>query len=197
MSDGPDRSVDDEALLKFIRDPLRRRILFLLAGRTRGLSIRQIATLLKEPSRRVRHYIQALVDSGLVVVDEERPRRGTIERTYRAEHFPLFWLDDWPAGLSPTESKMILFDTMRLVFDTVTEAIAEGTFLDRPGWCQARTWREVDQQGWDELAEIHERALQEVIASVDRTAERLAKSDEKPIEMISALFLFEAIPVAD
>jgi DNA-binding transcriptional ArsR family regulator len=194
---GPDPDIDAEALLKIMRDPMRRRVLFLLAGRRKGMSIRQVADLLKESPRRVRHYIGALVDSGFVEVEGERPRRGTIERTYRARSLPPLWVDGWPGELPASEMKMFQLDVLRLVFDTVTEAIVSGVFLERPGWCGARTWREVDEQGWKELTEIHQRVLREVIDTVERAEDRLEGSDEAPIQMISALLLYEALPLRD
>jgi DNA-binding transcriptional ArsR family regulator len=186
-----------EELLKFLRDPVRRRLLLLLADKPEGVSIRQLAERVGEPTRRVRHFIGALVDAGLVVVEQERPRRGTIERTYRAAGFPIFWIDEWPAEFQPAEVKIVLLDILRLIFDTVTSAIAAGTFTRRRGWCVARTWREVDAQGWQELAEIYERAAREVVATVERSGARLARSGEDPIPAIAALLLLEALPWKD
>jgi DNA-binding transcriptional ArsR family regulator len=183
--------------LKFLRDPVRRRLLLLLADKPEGVSIRQLARRLHEPTRRVRHFIGALVDAGLVVVENERPRRGTIERTYRAARFPVLWIDEWPEESQPAEVKIVLLDILRLIFDTVTSAIAAGRFLERRGWCVARTWREVDAQGWQELAETHERAAREVVATVERSKARLARSGEEAIPAISALLLLEALPWED
>lgn len=76
----------------------------------------------------------------------------------------------------------------------MTGAIGAGTFLERPGWCAVRNWREVDPQGWEELAEIHLKAAHEVIAAVDAAAQRLAEGGGEVIPAISALLLFEALP---
>ena len=101
---------------------------------------------------------------------------------------------DWGEGLDPAEAKLMLLDILRLSFDSVTGAIGAGTFLERDGWCAVRNWGEVDEQGWAELAEIHEKAAREVIAVVDAAAERLAEDEGGAIPAISALFLFEALP---
>jgi DNA-binding transcriptional ArsR family regulator len=194
----PDRDVDParEELLAALRDPIRRRLLFVLGDKPGGATIRQLAGRLGEPRRRVRHYVEMMVADGLVFVGDERPRRGTIERAFRSARVPLFlWAaDDPPGEFEPTDVKLALLDILRLTFDTVTEAIAAGTFAGRQGWCAARTWREVDTQGWAELAEIHERATEEVVSVVERAARRLAEGGEAPIPAISALFLFEALP---
>lgn len=185
---------DNDELLKALRNPVSRKILFVLNERPDGATIRQLTARLKEPSRRVRHYVEGLVDADLVVVGEERRSRGTIERTFRAPRLPLLLTDEWGEGLDPAEAKLILLDILRLSFDSVTGAIAAGTFLERPGWCAVRNWREVDRQGWAELVEIHEKAALEAIAVVDAAAERIAEDGGEAIPAISALFLFEALP---
>jgi DNA-binding transcriptional ArsR family regulator len=192
-SDG-DVGWEGDEMVAALRDPIRRRLLFVLNDRSQGVTIRQLALRLKEPPRRIRHYLEILVEAGQVVVEGERPRRGTIERTFRAGRLPLLWREDWPARLGLTDTKMLLLDILRLTFDNVTEAIGEGSFAERQGWCAARTWREVDTQGWEELAEIHERALLEVVAAVDRAGERLADGEEDAIPAISALFLLQGLP---
>lgn len=194
MTPDPDLGGGRDELVASLRDPIRRRILFVLADRPGGATIRQLAARLEEPPRRIRHYVEILVAAGRVVVEGEKRRRGTIERAFRAVPLSPLWLEDGPTGLGLTDTKMILLDILRLTFDSVTEAIAVGTFAGRRGWCAARTWREVDAQGWKELAEIHDRALSEVVAAVERASERLTAGEEAPIPAISALFLFQALP---
>jgi DNA-binding transcriptional ArsR family regulator len=180
-------------LLKSLRHPLRRRMLFAL-GEMPGVTVRQIARRLNEPSRRVRHHLNWLVEAGLVVVDAERPRRGTIERTYRGVNIPPLWPEGWPGRFDSPETKMMLLDILRSIFDNVTAAAVAETFEDRDDWCAARTWRQVDAQGWEELARIHENALLEVLAVVEDSKDRLSRSAETPIPTVSALLLFEALP---
>jgi DNA-binding transcriptional ArsR family regulator len=192
----PGAGIDPERdeLIESLRDPIRRRLLFVLDERSRGATIRQLALRLKEPARRIRHYVEILAETGQVVVERERPSRGTIERTFRAAgSLPLLWREDWP-GLGITDTKMVLLDILRLTFDNVTEAIAEGTFAERQGWCAARSWGEVDAQGWQELAEIHEKATLEVVAAFEQAAERLSDGQEGAFPVVSALFFFEALP---
>jgi DNA-binding transcriptional ArsR family regulator len=192
----PDRDIGPgrEEWAAALRDPIRRRILFLLGDRPQGVSIRQLAIRLGEPPRRIRHYVEILVEAGQVVVEGQRPRRNTIEKTFRARSIPLLWKDDWPGGIDLAETKRIVLDILRLTFDDVTAAISDGSFAEREGWCAVRTWREVDAQGWEELVGIHERAVVEILAAVDRAAERLAGGEADPIPAISALFLLEALP---
>lgn len=188
---------DKDLVLKALRNPMSRKVLFVLSEKPEGATIRQLSIRLKEPSRRVRHYIEVLVEDGLVVVEGERRSRGTIERTFQAQLIPLLLTEDLTQSLDPSEVKLMLLGILRLAFDSVTGAIGAGTFLERPGWCAVRTWREVDPQGWDELAEIHLKAAHEVIAVVDAATERLADGEGEAIPAISALLLFQALPWAE
>lgn len=185
---------DNDQILQALRHPLRRRILFVLGEKPRGATIRQVATRLKEPPRRIRHYVELLADAGLVVVEGERHRRGTFERAFRTPRLPFLFVDGWPGGVDSADLKVMLLDILRLAFDSVTGAIAAGTFIDRSGWCAVRDWSEVDAQGWEELAEIHERAARDVVSAIDASAERIANGGGDLIPVISAFFLFEALP---
>jgi len=91
-----DRDLDPERkdLSAALRDPIRRRLLFLLGDRPQGVTIGQLARRLGEPPRRIRHYVEILMEAGQVVVEGERPRRNTIERTFRAGPVPLLWHQD-------------------------------------------------------------------------------------------------------
>lgn len=194
MSPETEGDEHSEVLMDLVRDPIRRRILSILGDRPEGATIAQVASRLKEPPRRIRHYMGALVEAGVVVVKSERPRRGTIERLYRSLAFPLVFGNDWAEEFTPEEMKRTIFEGLRLTFEEVTSAITAGTFVNRSGWCSARLWHQVDEQGWQELADIHERALREVISVTEEASERLAQSDADPIPMVSALYLFEALP---
>jgi DNA-binding transcriptional ArsR family regulator len=175
---------DRDLVLKALRNPMSRKVLFVLSEKPEGATIRELSTRMKEPSRRVRHYVEVLVEDGLVVVKDERRSRGTIERTFKAEQIPLVVTEELTGSLNSPDEKLMLLDILRLSFDSLTGAIGAGTFLERPGWCAVRNWREVDSQGWDELAEIHLRATREVIAVVDAAAERLAEGEAEVIEAL-------------
>jgi DNA-binding transcriptional ArsR family regulator len=101
---------NSDELLKAFRNPMRRKILFVLNEKPDGATIRQPSTRLKEPSRRVRHYVEVLVTAGLVVVGGEGRSRGTIERTFRVPRLPLLFTGDWGECLEPAEIKLLLLD---------------------------------------------------------------------------------------
>lgn len=74
--------VSDPRQLKAFADPLRNRILHLLADRE--ATNQQLAAALGQPQARLLHHVRVLLDAGLIVLVEERVRGGNVEKYYRA-----------------------------------------------------------------------------------------------------------------
>ena len=197
--DGADRGLDAdqlEAMVRVLRDPLLRRILFAVEARN-GSTIRQIAEWVGESSRRVRHHLTGLLEARLVVVHDERSRRGAIERTYRSVALPLLWSDVWPRDIGDVEMKWVVLEAVKMIVSDMSEALRLGTFTKRPGWQATRVSREVDERGWSELVEVHSRAFEESLRIVDRSAKRRERTAEKAITVVSGVFLFETHSTSD
>src|SRR5579864_3777899 len=78
-----DRLVLTEAQqVKALVHPLRRRILEVFADSP--MTPKQASERLGEPATRMYHHVRVLERAGLIRVVEERRKRGTIERYYRA-----------------------------------------------------------------------------------------------------------------
>jgi DNA-binding transcriptional ArsR family regulator len=182
-----------EAIVRALRHPLLRRILFAIEARP-GSTIRQVAERLGESSRRVRHHLTALLEARLVVVHEERRGRGVIERTYRSVALPLLWSRAWARDVGDVEKRWVVLEVMKIIASDMSNAFRAGTFARRPGWQATRLFREVDERGWSELVEAHARAFEETMRIVDRSAERLEGTAKKTIAVVSAVLLFEAEP---
>jgi DNA-binding transcriptional ArsR family regulator len=170
--------------------PVQSKILFVVADRP-GVTIRQIASRLEEPSRRVRHHLEALVAAGLVSVESEALTRNTMERRYAVELLPHIRTEDAEL-LSDISQRRISLEVLKLILADARAAVANGTFGTHHGHAEVRFWAEVDQEGWEELAAIHLRALDEMRAALASCAERLADDDRTAFPVTSALLLFEA-----
>ncbi|MCL4559467.1 MAG: helix-turn-helix domain-containing protein [Chloroflexi bacterium] len=68
--------------VKALADPLRLRILEILAGQPQ--TTKQVARQLGEKPTRLYHHVELLEDVGLVRLVETRPNRGTIEKYYQS-----------------------------------------------------------------------------------------------------------------
>jgi DNA-binding transcriptional ArsR family regulator len=88
MSDGerfepvPFQPVSDPRQLKAFTDPMRNRILHILADRE--ATNQQLASLLDQPQAKVLYHVRFLLDAGLIVLVEQRVRGGNVEKFYRA-----------------------------------------------------------------------------------------------------------------
>jgi DNA-binding transcriptional ArsR family regulator len=68
--------------LRSISVPVRLAILQALAEK--AMTTKQVAEQLGEPATRLYHHVDALARAGLIVLVEEVPKRGTVQRFYRA-----------------------------------------------------------------------------------------------------------------
>src|SRR5829696_5979233 len=74
--------VDDPQQIKAFTDPLRVRVLVMLAER--AATNQQVANLLGEPQAKVLYHLRFLLDAGLIRLVEQRVKGGNVEKYYRA-----------------------------------------------------------------------------------------------------------------
>lgn len=78
----PFQSVSEPRQLKAFTDPLRNRILHILADRE--ATNQQLASTLDEPQAKVLYHVRFLLDAGLIRLVDERIKGGNVEKYYRA-----------------------------------------------------------------------------------------------------------------
>jgi DNA-binding transcriptional ArsR family regulator len=190
MSDYPAaRARLETTLIETMSNPLRARILTVVCERP-GVTIKQLSHHLEETPRRVRHQIDRLIEAGLVAVDRETSRRNAREHHYRARVRRIFVAAD--AATTEQEGRATATSVLRIMVDDIRAAIGDRTFGARPGHSEIRIPGEVDQRGWDELADIYRRTCAEIEETMIESARRLRGGEEAGIGVISTLLLFEA-----
>jgi DNA-binding transcriptional ArsR family regulator len=170
--------------------PVQSKILFVIADRP-GVTIRQVARRLEEPERKVRHHLEALVEAGLVSVESAVRKRNTMVRRYSVVRRPHIRAEDTEL-LGEVSQRKISLEILKLILADARTAVAKENFGTHAGHTEVRFWAEVDQEGWEELVAIHQRALDEMQATLTSCAERLADDDRPAFPVTSALLLFEA-----
>lgn len=78
----PFQVVSDPRQLKAFTDPIRNRLLHILA--VREATNQQLAALIDEPQGKVLHHVRFLLEVGLIALVEQRVRGGNVEKFYRA-----------------------------------------------------------------------------------------------------------------
>jgi DNA-binding transcriptional ArsR family regulator len=79
----PVMTVESPQQIKAFTDPLRARVLGVLAAR--AATNQQVAEELGEPQAKVLYHVRFLVDAGLVRLVDTRIKGGNVEKYYRAE----------------------------------------------------------------------------------------------------------------
>jgi len=171
-------------------DPLRIRVYSSIYERP-GATVAQVAARTGEPTRRVRHQIERLVATGLVVAEGESARRNTRERHYRALVQAIIVDvdgDDW----TEEERRRLFLAVLRYIVADISRAMREESFGTRPEHTEVRVSGEVDEAGWQALARIMARATKEIEEEMLASAARLRTERGRGFEVISSLLLFEA-----
>jgi DNA-binding transcriptional ArsR family regulator len=181
------------SLVEAMGNPIRCKVLTALANSREDVSVRQISERIGEPMRKVRYHLDLLVDRELAAVTGVGRRRGVKEHRFRAQRAPVISVEQ-SALLDEEQSKRIARQVLVHILGDIRTAVAAKTFGTRRGHTEARVAGLVDRRGWEDLAEIHERAIAAVQAAVERGQARLGESADTPISFASGFLLFEAAP---
>jgi DNA-binding transcriptional ArsR family regulator len=186
---GAGRQTPDQGLVAAMGHSVRFRLLAALANVPAASAV-ELARKLDLPPRAVRHHLSQLHHAGLIEIAEERARRGVAERFYRRVVAPQ--IDDAEfQALTPLEQRRIDVQILKLSYADAAMALSAGTINSRPDNCVTCVHAQVDNQGWQELAEVHRRAYEEVERVKAESAERLGTGEEEPIPATSTLMWFE------
>jgi DNA-binding transcriptional ArsR family regulator len=186
----------EPALAKALSHPLRMRILTILGQRV--ASPVELATELDVPLNNLSYHVRTLLDLGCIELVRTEPRRGTLEHFYRAIERPIISADEWSA--IPLNVRRAIADgVLTQIAKDLKTAAARGGF-DRSDVHLTRTPLAIDEQGWDELAELTgdllEKALEIQAAAAGRIADR-KKAGEDEADTFTAtlsMLLFEQPP---
>jgi DNA-binding transcriptional ArsR family regulator len=180
------------ALGEAMKHPLRSRVHAAVSERP-GLTVNELSRRFDIPPRRIRHQIEWLLDAGLIRVDRTTRRRNTRELGYRALHKPLLTEAD-EAAMSPADWRPLALSVLGLLVDDMRRAIDAETLAVHPGHAVLRVPGTVDQAGWDELARLAAKTLEELEATMEASARRVEAGSAPVIDVTAAFLLFEGPP---
>jgi hypothetical protein len=151
----------------------------------------------------VRRRFKKLVKYGWLKVVGQRTggkRHGGIEHIYRATG-PAFYDEDekgpW-ANLPDALGESDDWQTFMDLSDWVKAAMVAGTMISHDETCLAWSILNLDQRGWERVVASLGRLQAFVLSEQELAKERLAKSGEKPMEIVVGLGAFETpMPVKE
>jgi DNA-binding transcriptional ArsR family regulator len=156
----------------------------------RAGSPKEIGVSLDISTPKASHHVKKLVRLGLVELIEEREVGGTIQHIYRAIVRPIVSTEEWDK-LGIAERQRYSVWIVRMLLADATTSFNANLFDARSNRHLSRIPMVVDEQGLDEVAEIQNRALNELIKAEGISAERRVRSDDPGINIIAAMMCFE------
>jgi len=175
-------------LHKALSHELRVDILTYLSEHGTG-SASEMARQLGESIKGVSHHAQQLLKYGFVEIAELRPvKKGTAEKVYRGVERPLL-TDELVGKLPGIARDSFAGQILERSYGDAVGGFKAGAFRE-VDWHLTRTLLELDEEGWREVREIHDDALERVLDARERSKARLAASGEASIRVSSSQLCF-------
>ncbi len=178
----------DEQLALLVTSSNTIKVLTILAEQT--ASPVEIAPLLELSTSAVSHHVKKLVRLGMVELVEQRDVGGSYQHIYRAMVRPLINNEEWQK-LSVAERRLFSVWIFQLLLVDAARSFDAELFDACPSNHLSRTTMVVDQRGFDEVAEIQDRALAEIIRVQELAIERMAGGEEANVLIAAAMMCFE------
>ena len=128
--------ISDLDQIRLLSDPLKLQLLQAFAEREK--TTKQVAGELGESVTKLYRHVDALCEAGLLEIAHETPKRGTVERTFRAvakrfEADPSLFFDD-----DGDDASSAVHELLRAGETEIIEALASARGDDEPGMIVTR-----------------------------------------------------------
>jgi DNA-binding transcriptional ArsR family regulator len=185
----PRRRQGEHKRQKAMSHPLRAEILRLLIEE--GPSSPSImARLLGEEIANVTYHAKRLVKLDCAELVEERPVRGAIEHFYRATDRHLIFTEEWEE-LKPLVKEDLICEFMQKQLDDFVASRRAGIVGADDRFVVTRTPMVLDEAGFKEALEAHERHFRDLFEIEKRSAERRAQTGDAGLRVSSSQACFE------
>jgi DNA-binding transcriptional ArsR family regulator len=178
----------ETTLAAIVAHPTRARCFVILAERT--ASPVEIAQEIGKDVGHVGYHVRKLQQLNMIELVDERPVRGAVEHFYRAIERPMVSEEEF-AEMSIDEREGFTRYIMQLLVADVARSMDERTFDARPNHVIARTPMLVDEEGFQELSDLHTEVLERTMEIQAQSSERRTKSGAEGIPTISSSMFFE------
>ncbi len=178
----------DELLAPLVASSSTIKALSILTERV--ASPKEIAPLLELSTSATSYHVKKLATLGLIELVEEREVGGTIQHFYRAVARPVISNEEWKK-LSVAERERFSFWIFQLILADAARSFDSSLFDAPSNNHLSRTAMVLDRAGFEEVAEIQDRALSEILDVQARSAERLASGSNPAANIVAAMMCFE------
>jgi AcrR family transcriptional regulator len=157
----------------------------------KAATAKTIAVETGETVEEVRVNLEKMIDEGMVQVADEPSEEEPDEPLYVPVPAARLFESEFWSQVPREERDEISRAIHNLIGAEVDRSIDEGFFDARLDRHLVRVPFFLDEQGWSEIDQILDAALDDALAARDRSAERLAKTGETPLEALLAYYLFQ------
>jgi DNA-binding transcriptional ArsR family regulator len=188
MRDQPQKKNLDRQLAQVISHEITVKVLTVLAER--AASPKEIGQILREKVPTISHHVKKLERMGLAELIEEKEIRGAVQHIYRAVIRPIVSTEEWDK-LTIAERQQFSIWIVQLILADAARSFDASLFDARSNRHLSRTPMVVDEKGLDEVAEIQNRAMNEILEVQAIASERRLRSGAPAIDVIAAMLCFE------
>jgi DNA-binding transcriptional ArsR family regulator len=178
----------ETTLAAIVAHPTRVRCFVILAERT--ASPVEIAQEIGKDVGHVGYHVRKLQELNLIELVDERPVRGAVEHFYRAIERPVL-LESEFADQKLEDREAFTRYVLQLHVADMARALDEHTFDARPSRALIRMPMVVDEDGFQELADLHVEMYERTLDIQARSDERRAGSEDEGIPTTSTTMFFE------
>lgn len=165
----------EQIVAKAFAHPLRVQILVVLSEKI--ASPNMLAQQLDESLNLVAYHVRVLEKYDCIELIDTKQRRGATEHFYRATRRQLLTDDQWsemPASLRPGMATAVL----KSMFEDIEAASKSGTLEEVDDVHITRTPMVLDQQGWTDVSNLLQEALDRLPEIQAEVTNRMAESKE-------------------
>ena len=178
----------ETTLAAIVAHPTRAKAFTILTERT--ASPVEIAQEIGKDVGHVGYHVRKLLQLELIELVDEKPVRGAVEHFYRAIERPVVTEEEF-AGQSVEEREVFTRYTLQLHVTDIARAMDEHTVDARVNRVVTRMPILVDEEGFQELSDLHTEVLERTMEIEARSNERRATSEEEGIPTVSSSMFFE------
>lgn len=128
----------------------------------------------------VSYHIKQLVKFGCIELVREEKRSGATEHVYRTVKRQFLNAEQWEA-VDANLRQPITATILRMISDETSRSLSEGKFDQLPDNHLSRSPIELDGEGWSEVVDVLEVALDGVLEAHAKSAERCQESGEERV----------------
>ncbi len=178
----------ETTLAAIVAHPTRARAFSILAERT--ASPVEIAQEIGKDVGHVGYHVRKLQQLNLIELVDERPVRGAVEHFYRATVRPYVSAEEFDSQ-SVEEREVFTRHILQLHITDVARAMDEHTFDSRSNRYIVRIPMVLDEEGFEELAELHAEMYERTMDIEARSNGRRSGTEDEGIPTMSTSMFFE------